>query len=101
MTDLKGLIFCGSKSFRIYTSTIFWVLKKASVHSKALPPHYVAERHEGKSLASGFGVKFTGHRQIIFVTVNGIGPLRGEGVHLKSVKNFTFVKKIEISNILL
>ena len=38
----------------------------------------------------------------IFVTVNGIGPLGGgEGVQLKSVKSFTFVTKIEISNILL
>ena len=39
------------------------------------------------------------HRQTIFVTVNGIGPLRGEGVQLKSVKILTFVTKIEISNI--
>ena len=44
-----------------------------------------------------------GHRQTIFVTVNGIGPLGGggKGAQLKSVKNFTFVTKIEISNILL
>ena len=40
-----------------------------------------------------------GHRQTIFVTVIGIGPLGGEGVKLKSVKNFTFVTKIEVSNI--
>ena len=40
-----------------------------------------------------------GHRQTIFVTVNGIGPLGGEGVQLKSVKTCSFVTKIEISNI--
>ena len=40
--------------------------------------------------------KIRGHRQTIFVTVNGIGPLGGEGVQLKSVKILTFVTKIEI-----
>ena len=38
-----------------------------------------------------------GHQQTIFVTVNGMGPLGGEGVQLKSVKNVAFVMKIEIS----
>ena len=46
-------------------------------------------------------VNFKGHQQTIFITVNRIGPLGGEGIQLKSVKNFTFVMKIEISNILL
>ena len=43
--------------------------------------------------------KVRGHRQTIFITVNGIGPLGGEGVQLKSVKILTFVTKIEIRNI--
>ena len=40
-----------------------------------------------------------GHQLTIFVTVNGIEPLGGKGVQLKSAKIFTFVTKIEISNI--
>ena len=42
------------------------------------------------------GLNLRGHRQTIFVTVDGIGPFK-EGVQLKSVKNVAFVTKIEIS----
>ena len=58
------------------------------------------ERENCRLFISAVQMRVRGNRQTIFVTVNGIGPSGGKGVQLKSVKNFTFVTKIEISNIL-
>ena len=57
----------------------------------------ILSRIKGSSTNDFRQVTVRGHQQTIFVTVNGIGPLGGEGVQLKSVKNVAFVTKIEIS----
>ena len=55
----------------------------------------------GRFGGEGLGVSWTlcVIEKTILVTVNGVGPLGREVVQLKSVKIFTFVTKIEISNI--
>ena len=94
-------IFIGTDSYKLGTGTPTFGTRFHHICTMLyqVPPLWY---HGTTTLSppSEEGSYVRGHRQTIFVTVNGIGPLGGgEGVQLKSVKIFTFLMKIEISNI--